>query len=290
MNWQDLRFGVEIEFVGGDPAALVLLPGWKMALNELQVDEQGNGSGGELTPPPLQWQAQDQIRTMLDRLRAQGAQANWSCGTHVHVGIEPWGEPLVPRLLQAALDCQAGFQALVQTAPHRTIFCPPVVPEMIERFAGRPERPSLVHRPQSNRCGINAAAWFDVQTVEFRYANGSLDFNAIVQTVELCLRFVAAVGRGGRLPNEPVALAAALGATTSGYPAPTPAPLWHWERIWFEQALLPVLAPQVADFMPGGEILTIRPTADGIRVTVEDQDETTIMLLYADPAACRLHR
>lgn len=40
---------------------------------------------------------------MLARLRKAGARANWDCGLHVHVSLEPWGEAMVLPLVDAAL-------------------------------------------------------------------------------------------------------------------------------------------------------------------------------------------
>jgi hypothetical protein len=253
-----------------------------MSLDEHQVDETGRDSGSELKPPPMRWQEREQIREMLDRLRATGAQANWSCGLHIHVGLEPWGESAVPPLLDAALTCQGALQALFQTAEHRLIYCRPVSPAMRAAFAANAGRPALVHRgrPQSHRCGINTAAWFDIGTVEIRYANASLDYDEAIRTIELCLRFVAAVGAGRQLPQHATALATALGAPTDGYPPPAPAPLWHQERMWLEDLLVPVLDPLVQSKVPGGEIRHVRPTAAGLRVEVEQSGIRTCNFLY----------
>jgi hypothetical protein len=291
VDWQKLRFGVELEFVDGDPDRVELLPGWVMKQGEQQDGDDGRPTGAELSPPPLTWADRDQIRVMAERLRLTGARASWSCGLHVHVGLEPWGQEVVLPLLDAALACQDGLRALLKTAAHRLIFCPPVTPAMRQRYLARPERASLIHwgRPQSHRCGINAAAWFDKQTVEIRYPNGSLDGEEILRTVELCLRFVAAVGAGRRLPPEPLALAEALGAPVEGYPPPVPAPLWHLERMWLEEALLPVLAPRLQKLAPHGEILQIRPVPGGLRVEVEFPNQrTTCYFVRPSPSGWEL--
>ena len=51
-------------------------------------------------------------------------------------------------------------------------------------------------RPASGRGGINLRSLFDTGSVEFRLPNGSLDPDAIDRTVELWLRWIAAVGHG----------------------------------------------------------------------------------------------
>lgn len=274
VDWTTLTFGVEIEFAGGHPEQLELLPGWVMSLEERQLDETGLESGSELKPPPLLWGDRKQIRIMLDRLLAQGASVNWSCGLHVHVGLEPWGQDIVPRLLDAALQCQKALEKLMNTSPHRQIFCPPVTPEMKERYAAAPEEDSVRNfgRPQSHRCGINTAAWFDIQTVEIRYANGSLAYEEILATVELCLRFVAAVGEGRALSGDFKELAAQLGVPDYGYPPPLPPPRWFEERTWLEDSLVPVLASTAAELVKGGEIHHILPVPDGLLLAIEDRD------------------
>ncbi|MFC5652551.1 amidoligase family protein [Paenibacillus solisilvae] len=275
VNWKDLRFGVEIEFVGGQPEQLELLPGWVMALDEHQVDSAGAQSGSELKPPPILWRDRKQLQVMLDRLSEQGAEANWSCGLHVHVGLEPWGQDIILPLLDAALCCQDALRSLLQTSEHRLLFCPPVTPEMRSRYMEQPCADAVHNsgRPQSHRCGINTAAWFDIGTVEIRYANGSLNYDEVLRTAELCLRFVAAVGAGRQLSPDPELLAAQLGAPAGGYPFPASPPQWFKERTWLEEALFPLLAPIAASCVPNGEILHIIPTAEGLLVGIEDTSD-----------------
>ena len=274
VDWTTLRFGVEIEFVGGRPEDLDLLAGWELLPGEAQVDDDGGESGGELVPPPLAWAERGQIREMLARLRRMGARANWLCGLHVHVGLEPWGEDAVLPLLDAALACQEGLRALLRTPEHRMPFCPPVAEEMRWRYAAG-EGPAVLERPgapQSHRCGLNAKSWYDHGTAEVRYANGTLRYGEALRTAELCLRLVAAVGRGAPLPAAPGALAGALGAPAGGYPPPQAAPPWYSERIWLRDALLPALGPLALARLPG-EVLDIRPGPGGtVRVVVEDPE------------------
>ncbi|WP_182914257.1 amidoligase family protein [Paenibacillus sp. 1011MAR3C5] len=287
VDWKTLTFGVEIEFIGGQPEQLELLPGWIMSLEERQLDETGLESGSELKPPPLLWEDRAQIRTMLERLQAQGASVNWSCGLHVHIGLEPWGQGIVPRLLDAALQCQEAIEELLGTSPHRRLFCPPVTAEMKERYAAAPEEDSVRNfgRPQSHRCGINTAAWFDIQTVEIRYANGSLNYEEILATVELCLRFVAAVGEGSTLSSDFKELAVQLSVPIAGYPPPLPPPRWFEERTWLEDSLTPVLTSMAADLVQHGEIHHILPVPEGLLLAVEDRDGHLSKFVIQPPAA-----
>lgn len=288
-DWQQLRFGVEIEFVGGAPEAVALLPGWVMALDEFQRDDRGDRSGSELKPGPITWAQREQIQRMLERLKATGAEANWSCGLHVHVDLTPWGESVLLPLMDAALAWQEGFYDLLQTSPHRRIYCPPVTLAMRARLEREPSQ-EAVRRwgdPESNRCGFNLGAWWDIGTVEIRFANGSLDYEEISRTVELCLRFVTAVGEG-RLAQSPGSasgreLALALGAPADGYPPAQPCPTWRWEQLFLAAHLRPVLEPLVAERYPEGELLAITPTAAGIQVSVELPDNSVDSFLVQPP-------
>lgn len=287
IDWKQLRFGVEVEFIGGRPGEVELLPGWVMAFEERQTDDTGRESGSELKPPPIRWEDRDQIRIMLDRLRATGATANWNCGLHVHVGLEPWGEAVILPLLEAALKHQESLRQLLDTGADRLIFCPPVTPDMLNRFLAEPGSAAALHnpgRPQSHRCGIHVAPWYDIGTVEIRYANGSLDVREVLNTVELCLRFVAAVGAGRPLPLGPRRMAEELGAPVTGYPRPIPAPQWYRERMWLERILVPHLEPLARSLVPGGEIHHILPVPEGLLMDIEDPDGMTSSHLVRPPA------
>lgn len=282
MDWKDLRFGIEIEFVGGKPESVELLPGWTMAFDERQMDDTGEESGGELQTPPIQWKDRAQIREMLRRLLATGARANWNCGLHVHVGLEFWGEEAIPDFIEAALLHQDSVKYLLQTSEDRLVYCPPVTPEMRDRFISAPGEAALLRRgrPQSHRCGINLAAWFDHKTVEIRYANGTLHYDEVITTIEFCLRFVAAIGTKRTLSNNPGQLAMEIGAPLTGYPPPIPAPRWYRERLWLENMLVPILTPFANSLVPDSEILQILPRPDGLLVAIEDTDGKVVRYLF----------
>ncbi|MBB3108908.1 hypothetical protein FHS18_000960 [Paenibacillus phyllosphaerae] len=276
IEWTSIRFGVEIEYVGGTPDEVELLPGWTMARDELQIDDTGRESGSELQTPPLSWVDREQLSIMLERLQASGAAANWSCGLHVHVDLSAWGAPIVPALIDSAMQMQDALRQLLQMSPHRALFCPPVIEAMRGRFKLEPG-PGAVRnagRPQSHRCGINVAAFYDIGTVEIRYANGSLAYDEVIRTVELCLRFVAAVGAGAgnQLPNDPLPLARRLGAPEAGYPQASEPPRWYRERMWLEDALIPVFAPMIPELVPSGEIHHILPGSEGLIVAIENPE------------------
>jgi hypothetical protein len=271
VEWTALRFGVEIEFVEGNPDKVELLPGWKMAMDERQIDDSGAKSGAELQSPPLNWEDREQIQIMLQRLRNNGAVAIWSCGLHVHIGLEPWGEQIIVPFSKAVLNYQDVLRTLLQTADQRLIYCPKLTQEMHGRFMISQSESDLRHtgRPQSHRCGINLRSWYDIGTVEIRYANGTLDYEQVETTVQLALRFVSAIGAEKELPSDLHGFSTSLGVPRDGYPPPLTPPQWYRERIWLENMLLPIVQPFVDERFPSGEILEIIPGPKGIVVTGE---------------------
>lgn len=273
VSWDSLRFGVEIEFVEADPAAVSLLPGWTMDTDERQRVLSGADSGGELKPGKLTWTERDQIAHMFEALVRVGGAVNWSCGLHVHVGLDPWGAGILEPLIEAALDTHDALHALFQTAPHRDVFAPPLTAAQRDAWREGPCEAALRHHgnPLSARCGVNVAAWYDFGTVEFRYPNATLVPEEVCRTVELCLRWVAAVGRGESLPTDAHDLVRSLGAPASGYPPPHAEPLWHRHESLLTEVLRPVLQPLIASKVPDAQILFVRPTTEGCFMAKTDR-------------------
>jgi hypothetical protein len=109
LNGSQVTFGIELEFVGGDPDAIArelyqkgicgyservgyharTIPGkWKL---ERDGSVSSGNEGGELVSPILQdtpetWKNIEQICEVAKR---HGAVINSQCGAHVHIGMEP---------------------------------------------------------------------------------------------------------------------------------------------------------------------------------------------------------
>ncbi len=246
VDWQTLPFGVEIEFVGARLGDIHLPEGWDWRDEDALYDEAGQPvpelvapdvRGGEVGSPILTWARRDEIAEVTRQLRAAGGVANWSCGVHIHVSIEPWGKRLLLPLLDAVLATEDALRGLLQPAPHRAVYTPCTTPAMRDMLL-RATTPELFEtdfvygdEPWSQRGGVNLRAWADYGTVEFRLPNGSLDEGEISQTVKLCLKWVTAVGGGETLPTTPDALADALGVPRTGYPPPQTAPDWWPARL-----------------------------------------------------------
>jgi len=244
--WHSLPFGVELEFVGARLGDVTLPDGWGWRPEDALYDNAGilvpervdpDVVGGEVGSPILTWGERGQVAEMAARLREAGGYANWSCGVHVHVGLGAWGEDIRLPMLDAALATEGALRGLLRPAPHRDIYLPQTTPEVRARLlaATTPEAfaRNFVYGDNewSRRGGINLRAWADYGTVEIRLPNGSLDAGEILTAVEVCLKWVAAVGRGATLPASPEALAAALDVPATGYPPPQAAPPWWPERL-----------------------------------------------------------
>lgn len=226
------------------------------------------------------------ILVVFKKFSDKGQENNWSCGLHVYIGLEPWGQDILIPLLDASLLYQDLIKSLMHTTSHRLIFCPPVTLQMRQLFISESCADVLYHRgrPQSHRCGINLASWFDIGTVEFRYANGSLNYDEILNTVEFYLRFVAAIGSGHKLPCEPISMARELGSPRSGFPPATSIPRWFQERTWLENSFIPILTPLLNTFIPDGEIHHILPLPEGILVAMETSDGELCKYIVCPPS------
>ena len=284
--WDELRFGVEIEFVDADPAAVALVDGWTMDPDERQRAMSGQASGGEVKPGKLRWRDRGEIGETFAALRAAGADVNFSCGLHVHVGLEPWGADILLPLIDAALTTQDALRQLLETAEHRRLFAPPVTAAQRTAWLAAPGEDPLRHvgRPQGARCGVNVAAWYEFSTVEIRFPNATLDADAAYRTVQLCLRWVAAVGAGRALPSRPMALADALGVPATGYPPPHPEPAWHRREEALNELMIPLLQPLVTTHAPDAWILLVRATPEGFVAKTDSGDRLNHRFVFAPGA------
>ncbi|MCQ6559484.1 hypothetical protein [Paenibacillus mendelii] len=78
-------------------------------------------------------------------------------------------------------------------------------------------------------------------------------------------------------------MAIELGVPVKGYPAPLPIPRWYQERIWLEEAIIPAIAPLVAELVQGGEVHHVLPVSDGILIAIEE-DEKLYKYVFQPPA------
>ncbi|MEM7151780.1 MAG: amidoligase family protein [Myxococcota bacterium] len=287
VDFRQLRFGVELEFAETDASRVVLPRGWSLDPSERMLAMTGEFSGGEIKPSPLRWAQREGIAAGLRAIAEAGGVVNWSCGLHVHVDLASWGSAVLPAVLEAALQTQSALRELFATAEHRMLYCPAVTAAQCDAHAADPCEAALRHagRPEAARSGINVSAWYDFGTVELRYPNATLDPESALRCVELCLRWVSAVGAGVSLPSEAQALAAALDMPGTGYPPPHPQPVWHRREEQLTELMIPILQPMCMAERPGARILFVRPTPEGLYVKTDSGNEVNHRFWFRPHAA-----
>lgn len=182
--------------------------------------------GGELVTPILYYPSEVTAPGDLKRLDMavssiveKGAEANDSCGVHVHVDAAPLLESkgAVRRLALIVARQQALIAEALQIRPQRhSVYCRPLAPWILHRLAkaktnadvmrawysenslGECMERSSYRRDGSRYHGLNLHSVWHRGTVEFRYFNGTLDFPKILAYVHLCLCLVGYALRAQR--------------------------------------------------------------------------------------------
>jgi hypothetical protein len=218
--------------------------------------------GGEVVSPPLRdtpetWR---QVATVLEVLRACGAEVNRNCGLHVHIGADALLDPargdrgaggsepdrdrqLLPALSRLAMLASVCFEDLVfrmasaEGSQHRgqAFFyrhCRPLERPLQPEYATVGELAgALGMEGASRRAALNLTNVGDPNkdTVEFRQCNGTLDPCVVQAFCRLCVALI-----GAARWNPPAALLAPepLGAHWR-HDDPTraagdPRPLWRF--------------------------------------------------------------
>lgn len=247
--WQTLRFGLEIEFINARIADIELLPGWTFHAEDSLYDDTGqnvpdfvepNVQGGEVVSPPLSLKDLHSIEITLNRIRNAGGKVNWSSGVHVHVEIKSWGEKSLILFLEEALNSESAIRDLLDTAHHRYLYNVPTTRRIVNAFirardtVTRQRALTYGPHPFSQRGGINLHSYWKFGTVEFRFANGSLNYQEVKRVITLYLKYTAAILEKREIPDTPVALAKSLGVPATGYPAPKSAPRWWWNQTRYQ--------------------------------------------------------
>jgi hypothetical protein len=184
--------------------------------------------GGEVISPPLRDtpEAWDQVATVLETLRACGAEVNRSCGLHVHVGADALREPrgrraaadpslrsahepardLLPALSRLAVLASVAFEDLVfrlasaEGGRHRgqAFFyrhCRPLDRPLLPAYDSLTALTGTLGREGAERrAALNLTNVGDPykDTVEFRQCNGTLDGRVVQAFCRLCAALVGA--------------------------------------------------------------------------------------------------
>jgi Putative amidoligase enzyme len=228
-----LKFGIEIETVGASREALARAihrvvggaPGgivhdcgaWEI------IDSQGrrwrivrDGSltssalaslgTGEIVSPILGYEDIEMLQEVVRAVRAAGAQADSTCGVHVHVGAHAFGAKSLSNLVKIIYKQERLLEhALGVSARRLGQYCKPIDEAFLARLAaGRPTSLEEVkvawygrrnvlptRRDESRYRGLNLNSYFYRKTIEFRYFNGTVDADQIKAYVQFVLALAA---------------------------------------------------------------------------------------------------
>lgn len=220
----ELRFGVEIETEGIDytkqggevARKLTKAPGKRWDAKE---DGSLRGASAEFTSPPL-WndkQGLDQLRDGIRAMRRAGARASIRCGGHIHVGCEDLTYKHLASLAEYWLAWQDAILAAHPVGAERSRYCRPWTSDRTRYtrdWCARQTRDSF-HSLTDKYSALNFKTLARINTVEFRFWNGSVHAEEIAARVKLCTAIVSYASRnipgvlvpgGGGLASIPLRL------------------------------------------------------------------------------------
>ena len=148
-----------------------------------------------------------------------------------HLSLQHWGERIIPRILSSALSSEAALIEIVRPSDYRMFFSRPTTPEMLEAYQQATSSNERYRAVQAEwepfeRRGLNLSSyWNRSGSLEIRYANGSLDYQEIRNTVELYLKYLSAIAEGSIDARSGGELAKQLGVDEKAvYPPALPTP------------------------------------------------------------------
>jgi len=226
---RSLKFGIEIETVGasretvaraihravgGSPGGcssdcgdweIVDLRGrtWKVesdgSLWNSTLAHQGTG---EIVSPILGYDDIDLLQEVVRAVRAVGAQADGTCGVHIHVGAHAFDAKSLSNLVKIVYKQERLLEHALGVSERRLgQFCKPIDAGFLARLeANRPKSVEEVNsawygsrnlaprrRHESRYHGLNLNSYFYRKTIEFRYFNGTVDADQVKAYVQLVL-------------------------------------------------------------------------------------------------------
>jgi len=166
---------------------------------------------GEVVSPVLTEQDMSLLQRMVDGLAATGARADASCGVHVHLGVADCEVEHLNRMIDLLIDLEPiVFQRMLGIADPRKDYAKLMDPEFVRRFKERRPRTSAElfrlyygddttarHRDRyddSRYRGLNLHSVTVRGTVEFRYFNGTVSAERVLEYVRLCLAIADRAG------------------------------------------------------------------------------------------------
>ena len=132
----------------------------------------------------------EQVRRVVATLRELGAQVNFSCGLHVHIGFDKQWRPgtlnyrVMQHMVGIVAELQKGIYASTGTLSRETGTYSRPLPH------GENIAANLAAAPANRYCVINLSTFKSNPTVEFRAFAGTLNINKMTAHILTALRVV----------------------------------------------------------------------------------------------------
>ena len=230
---RSLKFGIEIETVGasretvaraihravgGSPGGcnsdcgdweIVDLRGriWKVESDgSLFNSDLARHGTGEIVSPILGYDDLEMLQDVVRSARAVGAQADWTCGIHIHVGAHAFDAKSLSNLVRMVYKQERLLEHALGVSERRLgRYCKPIDAAFLARLeANRPKSVEDVNtawygqrkvaptrRDESRYHGLNLNSYFFRKTIEFRYFNGTVDADQVKAYVQFVLALAA---------------------------------------------------------------------------------------------------
>jgi hypothetical protein len=176
---------------------------WKI-LNDASIDHLNGHSGNEIVSPVLTYPDDiEMLKTVIRNVREAGATASKNCGIHIHVDGQSHTTQSLNNLAKMFYKNEdLIFQALNVSAERRSRWARPMDEAFIDKvvkrrprtkselneawFGGYNGNPGHYDSHRYRALNFNNL-WRDIQTIEVRVFNGSLNCLKVIPYVQLCL-------------------------------------------------------------------------------------------------------
>ncbi len=206
-------FGTHSEYIGGGYKAYTATDRkgrtWK-AMSDSSINDISTRQC-EVVTPILVYDDIEDLQNIIRLLRAAGAQADGSCGIHVHVDGANHTPASLTRLMNFAIGRQDLFYEALEIKERANTWCKKISPKLFKAMKNDLEKTQLSmeniwyssandgysrgisheHYNTTRYHGINLHAFFTKGTVEFRLFNGTTHAGKIKAYIQFCLAMSA---------------------------------------------------------------------------------------------------
>lgn len=181
--------------------------GWKVERDGSLAPSAGQRSfiGAEIVSPILGWPDIEQLQEIVRAVRRAGATTNQTCGIHVHVDVATLPAKAVANLIKMVYKQEALIEAALGIHTSRKRYCQSIDPEFVARLSSRRtwtmqdlnrawfgyDNPHPARYDHTRYRTINLNSIWVHQTVEFRWANGTLHAGQVKTYIQFALALAA---------------------------------------------------------------------------------------------------